>query len=408
MSLLIILGALLFLQCSGSTEPDPKPNPEPTPIDITQVEKEILQSSNLFGFKLFKSIADETGPGENIFISPLSASFALGMVWDGAAGETKDAMAQTLEMSNLTDEQANQAYQSLMSVLPAADPEVLFKIANSIWYRTGKAVRQDYINICRTYFDALVEEVNFQDPATPTRINNWVDENTNGKITKIIDPPISDAVAMMLLNAIYFKGTWTHLFDTADTYDAEFHLEDGSTIACRMMTLEDTISFFSNDIFQAIDLPYGDGSFSMTLFLPNYNKTVDDVLQQMSGENWATWMGSFQRSEMSIGVPRFKFEYQVELTDILKAMGMSIAFTPSADFSKMFADGVGWIDVVKQKTFVQVDEQGTEAAAVTIVIMIDSIGPGFVLNRPFFFVIQEHQTGAILFIGKIANPVWDE
>lgn len=412
----ILIAALLMLQCSKSTDPAPRPTPEPTPIDIGQVEREILQSSNLFGFKLFKNVIDDTPPGENVFISPLSASFALGMVWEGAAAETKDAMAQTLEMSNLTDEQANQAYQSLMSILPAADPEVLFKIANSIWYRNGKAVRQDYIDICRTYFDALVEEVNFQDPATPTRINNWVDENTNGKITKIIDPPISDDVAMMLLNAIYFKGTWTHLFDTTDTHDMEFHLENGSSTQCRMMKREDdTVAYFHNDIFQAIDLPYGDGSFSMTIFLPNYDiyvpgydKTVEDVLEVMTVENWSTWMGSFKKGVKTIGVPRFKFSYDVELTDILKAMGMSIAFTPDADFSKMFADGVGWIDMVKQKTFVQVDENGTEAAAVTIVIMIDSYEPGFVLDRPFLFVIHEHQTGAILFMGKIANPVWDE
>ncbi|MEW5924113.1 MAG: serpin family protein, partial [Candidatus Zixiibacteriota bacterium] len=255
---------------------------------------------------------------------------------------------------------------------------------------------------------ALVKEVDFQDLATVTMINNWVDENTHGKITKIVDPPIPDGVAVILLNAVYFKGTWTHLFDTSHTYNAEFHLEDGSTTPCRMMTMEDTVAYFSNDVFEAIDLPYGDGSFSMTILLPNENKTVDDILLQLSQENWSTWLDSFLPTIETIFVPRFKFSYNVKLTDVLMAMGMSIAFTPEADLSKMFVSGSGWIDQVIQKTFVQVDEEGTEAAAVTAVVVVTSLDPGFMLDRPFLFVIHEHQTGAVLFMGKIAAPVWND
>ena len=404
----ILILALIVLQCSKSTDPSPKPTPGPTPIDIDQAEKGILKSSNAFGFKLFRNIVDDTPPGDNVFISPLSASFALGMVWNGAVGETERAMAQTLEIADLTSEQANQAYLNLATILPAVDPEVIFSIANSIWYRADKAIRPEYIEICRKYFDALVQEVDFQDPGTATMINNWVSDNTNGKIKEIIKPPISGDVAMMLLNAIYFKGTWMHLFDSTRTHDADFYMTDGSTTQCRMMSQEDTVAYYSNDLFQAIDLPYGSGSFSMSLFLPNNGKTVDDIVQQLTEENWSTWIEGFLPMEKLFSMPKFKFSFTKDMSGILQAMGMSLAFTPSADFSNMFEDGNGWIDQVRQKAFVQVDEQGTEAAAVTIVVMTESFDPGFRLDRPFLFVIHEHQTGAVLFMGKIANPEWKD
>jgi len=405
LSVLIII-ALLGLQCSKSTDSGPT-NPDPTPINLDAAEKEVLQSSNLFGFKLFKNIEEATPAGENIFISPLSASYALGMVWNGAVGETRQAMGTALEMTDLTEEEINLSYRSLMSVLPNADPEVIVALANSIWSRQNKEIVPEYIDLCQTYFDALVQSVNFQDPATVDAINQWCSDNTNGRIDEIIKPPILGDVAMMLLNAIYFKGTWTHLFDSLDTYDGKFQLEDDSYVDCRVMTREDTLDYFSNEIFQAVDLPYGNESYSMTIMVPNYNKTVDDILAVLNDDNWKSWLDGFYRTEMPIYMPKFKFEYEISLKQILMAMGMEIAFTPAADFSGMFVDGVGWIDKVKQKTFVQVDEQGTEAAAVTIVVMVDSIF-GFFINKPFLFVIHEHQTGAILFMGKIANPVWEE
>jgi serine protease inhibitor len=405
---LVMAICLLYLQCSKSTEPKSDNPPQTTPIDLTEAEKCVIESSNLFGFKLFQQIAADEEQNNNIFISPMSVSFALGMTWNGAGGETREAMASTLEMSDLTDQEINESYRNIMANLTQLDPEVIFKIANSIWYRIGKGIQPDFIEICQTYFDALVKEVNFQAPGTADSINNWVDVNTNGKIKEIIKPPIPVEVAMILMNAIYFKGTWTHLFDTADTHDDMFYLPDGSTTDCRMMNLEDTLWYFRNDLFQAVDLPYGDESFSMTILLPNYPATADDIIGELTAENWAVWMESFSRIEMPIHLPKFKFEYEKSLKDILISMGMGIAFLPIADFSNMFIDGIGWIDKVKHKTFVQVDEEGTEAAAVTIVIMIDSALPGMYINHPFLFVIHERDTGAILFMGKIADPIWEE
>lgn len=405
----VIIFSLLCLQCSKSTEPNQtKTPPSRTLADLTAAEECLVESSNAFGLKLFREIASREKPDSNIFISPLSVSFALGMTYNGAAGETREAMASTLEFAGFSTQEVNESYQNLTALLTQADPTVIFNIANSIWYRQGKPVKQTFIDLCRTYFDALVREMNFQAPGAADTINNWVDVNTNGKIKEIIKPPIPPEVAMLLINAIYFKGAWTHLFDTADTRTDRFYFPDDSWTDCQMMTRDDTIKYFANDLFQAVDLPYGSEGFSMTVLLPKHSVTMDDLIGELTEENWATWMGSFSEIEMQLWLPKFKFEYEKKLNDMLKAMGMEIAFTPAADFSNMFGDGIGWIDRVKHKTFIQVDEQGTEAAAVTMVVMFDSLPPGMYVNRPFLFVIHEHESGTILFIGKVVNPVWED
>ncbi len=411
--LLMTLG-LLCLQCSNSTapqEPDPNPpaGPERTPADLTTAEKDLLASSNEFGFELFNKITSAEPADKNIFISPLSVSFALAMTYNGAVGDTRDAMATTLRLDGMSVEEADQSYQSLTQLLTQLDPSVVFNIANSIWYRQGKAVRQEFIDACTEYFDALVKEVNFQDPATLDLINGWVDENTNGRITEILKPPVDPNIAMLLMNAIYFKGDWTNQFEDTATFDSYFYPTSESPVECRMMSKTDTMLYYQNDLFQAVDLPYGDEYFSMTVLLPQPEVTVDSLIGQLTAENWASWMTGFHAEEVPLYLPKFKFEYGIDLKEMLEAMGMAIAFDgSSADFSNMFADGVGWIDQVKHKTFVQVDESGTEAAAVTVVVMVDSVGLYMCVNRPFVFVIHEREAGTILFMGKVVNPVWED
>ena len=405
---LLLAAGFLCLQCSQSTEPEPPaPVPDNPTVNLTAAEKSLVHSSSRFGLKLFREVVSEEEPGDNVFISPLSVSYALGMTYNGAAGATRDSMAATLEMAGLSVEEINKSYRNLTKILTGLDPKVVFTIANSIWYREGKPVRQTFIDLNKTYFDALVRQINFQAPWAADTINNWVDVHTNGKITEIIKPPIPPEVAMLLMNAVYFKGDWTHEFDTSDTYDGMFQLADGSWADCRMMMKEDTVKYFANDLLQAVDLPYGDGKFSMTILLPRPTRTVDDLMAELTEDNWALWLGIFADTQIPLSLPRFKFEYEVELKEMLKALGMGIAFDASeADFSNMFEDGVGWIDKVKHKTFVQVDERGTEAAAVTVVIIIDTAYSGMMVNRPFLFIVHEHDSGAILFMGKVADPVW--
>jgi serine protease inhibitor len=409
---LALIFGLFFLQCSQSTEPDESlTEPLRTPEQLTASEQSLLGSSNRFGLKLFREINSHEPEGKNLFVSPLSVSIALTMALNGAAGDCYDSMAAVLEQHDLTLTEINESCRNLSAILENADPTVAFNIANSLWSRPGKVIQPAFLTACRDFFDAEVRVMDFPDPADS--INHWVDVNTNGKITEIIQPPIPDDIALLLLNAIYFKGDWRIPFDTAKTFEDKFYPSGGGEINCRFMfkdSEEDTtLRYYANDLFQAVSIPYGDQGFCMSAFLPKEGHTVDDIIDQLTEQNWNTWMAGFHQERFKVYFPKFKLEYEIDLSDILKALGMGNAFNPGqADFSNMFVDGVGWIDQVKHKTFVQVDEKGTEAAAVTVVVFIDSIPPMPIFNRPFLFVIHEKASGAILFTGKIAEPEWED
>jgi len=348
-------------------------------------------------------------PDTNIFISPLSVSMALGMTANGAASSTLDSMRATLELAGLTEEESNAAYQSLIELLTEADPQVQFKIANSIWYRLGMTFKEDFYQRCRDYFDAVVHGLDFSDPAAADTINAWVEEHTNGLIDQIITPETLARAVMALINALYFKGAWTYEFDPDDTHEDQFTLLDGSQTTCQMMEQENDFLYQQTDYFQAVDLLYGNGLFSMTVLLPRSEIHVDSLVAMLTPENWQLWSSGFDTSSGLLQMPKFTLEYEIKLNDVLKALGMEVAFSPGADFTRMLASGGIWIDLVRHKTFVKVNEEGTEAAAVTIVVMTDSAGPHALLrvDRPFIFIIRERTSGALLFMGKIVEPVWE-
>jgi serpin B len=393
--------------CSNSpTEPNKKEVRE-----LNSVEKALVEADNSFGLKVFQAInSDEKD--KNVFISPLSISMALGMTLNGANGATKEAMQNTLELAGLSDQQINENYQSLIDLLVGLDPKVKFQIANSIWYQNNFAFKESFINISKQYFYAKVAGLDFTNPQSANIINGWVADNTNGKIKKIVDQ-IEPHIVMFLINAIYFKGVWTYEFDKNQTQDDLFNLSDGSQKTVPMMTQSREFSYFASDQFQAVDLLYGDELFSMTIILPNPQINVDDFMAALSAENWNQWTGSFSKTNGVLYFPRFKLEYEKLLNEALKSLGMAVAFDQGeADFTRMF-DKVGginlFIDKVKHKSFVEVNEEGTEAAAVTSVeIGVTSIGPGssFIMrvDRPFIFAIRENHSGTILFIGKIVDP----
>jgi len=396
---------------------------------LTQNESGLLESANKFGLNLFREVAHSSPDTGNVFISPLSVSYAFGICYNAADGETRDAIGATLQLAGLSVVEMNEAYRDVTRILTRTDPLVTFSVANSFWSRLGKQIQPDFIAMAQDYYDSRIEEIDFQQPWAADTINAWVSQATNGKITEMVKPPIDPSTAAILMNAIYFKGNWMFPFDTAHTRLDTFHLADGSEAQCDMMWLfedehavqvdEYTIepdtnaTYFGNEQLQAVSLPYGRGDYRMTIIMPNTwmnpNLTVDDLIDQFTWENWNSWLAGLRPAEFVIGLPRLKFGYEVKLNQMLQALGMEIAFDPNrADFSNMFIDGVGWIDEVKQKAFVQVDEKGTEAAAVTQVIFADALPPILVCDRPFLIVIHEDVSGAILFIGKIANPVWEE
>jgi serpin B len=333
---------------------------------------------------------------------------ALGMTLNGANGATRDSMARTLEFAGLTQQDINTSYKSLITLLKGIDPKVIFQIANSIWYRPDLRVEQAFKDVNKEYFNAEINSIDFGSASAPATINGWVDRNTNGKIKEIVPDPIPRDMVMYLSNAIYFKGTWTYKFDPAYTRDDVFTLPSGSTVPCKMMSMKSTLKYAENDQCQVLDLPYGDAGFSMTIVLPKKGTSIDDFAGKLTQQQWNLWMAGLAKKEGDVYLPKFKLEYSKKLNDVLKAMGMTLAFTPGlADFTKIDTRGGLFISEVQHKTFVQVDEEGTEAAAVTSVgVGRTSIGDNFVMriDRPFIFVIRENNTGTILFMGKIVQP----
>jgi serine protease inhibitor len=401
-SLIVLAIALLFFRCKDQlVSSDGSRTPTPG-----NAEKSVAASSGTFGLKLFRVINDYE-ENKNIFISPLSISMALGMTLNGANGATYDSMKAVLELGGLTQTEINEAYKNLINLLTNDDPKVVFNIANSIWYRNTLSFQQYFINTNKSYFNAEVNGLDFNNQGSVDIINNWVDENTNGKIKKIINQIPADAI-MYLINAIYFKGDWKYQFDKDYTKDDLFTKQDGSEVSCKMMEQENKYNYLSNDIFQAVELPYGDSSFSMIIFLPKHD--ISDLLNQFDETNWNSWMSSFNLKKGDIWLPKFELNYDINLNKILIAMGMKIAFSASADFTKIYPPGNVFISSVKHKSYVKVDEEGTEAAAVTSIEMSYSSAIGepdkfyMRMNKPFIFVIKDNKTNSLLFMGKIVKP----
>lgn len=364
-----------------------------------------------FGVALYRELIKEK-PGANVFISPASVDFALAMTMNGAAGRTWDAMATTLGRSESGIEALNAVDSTLISRMNDTMRAVKLSVANSLWARKGLAFREEFLRRNRRFYGAEIRVLDFTSPGAPAAINDWVAEKTNRTITKIVDG-IDPETILYLINAIYFKGTWTREFDGNLTADRPFHLIDGTTIPCPMMRQSGTYDYFEEDGFQAARLPYGDGRIGMYVFLPARGSSLERFQEGLTGEKLEAMMTRFGPREGSIGFPRFKLEYEARLNESLRALGMGIAFDGSrADFTRMFeAPGANaCIDAVLHKTFIEVNEEGTEAAAVTAVVMkMTSVMEGprpfeMIVDRPFFLAIVDRETGLILFMGSLVNP----
>ncbi len=389
----------------GPTEPGGKIEGLPRPLDVSEVA--VVNANNRFGFDLLREL-NAADPDSNIFISPLSASMALGMTLNGAAGSTYDAMRMTLGFGDLSNEAINQSYRGLIDLLVDLDPRVTFGLGNSIWYRQGFPVEQDFLDTTGEYFDAEVAALDFNDPASVGVINGWVADKTAGKIKEIIEPPIDPMTVMFLINAIYFNGTWTYEFDPAETEEAPFHRPDGSTVPVMLMAQETDLAYVNNERYQAVDLPYGGEAYSMTVVLPREDVSIDSLVAELDAGSWEAMLAGARVTGLELRLPRFKLEYEKVLNDALKALGMGVAFTGgAADFSRIAAGRELFISRVKQKTYVEVDEEGTEAAAVTVVEMretsVPSGPPVMRVDRPFLFAIRERFSGTVIFVGKIVD-----
>ncbi|MBD2310489.1 serpin family protein [Desertifilum sp. FACHB-1129] len=379
-----------------------------TPMNsIPTVDERLVTANTQFGFNLFSQLSQQEGE-KNIFISPSSIAIALSMAYNGATGDTQQAMAQALEIQGLSLSEVNQAYADFKTVLENADPQVQLQIANSLWARQGITFNPQFLQNNRQFYRAQVTDLDFQDPAATQTINNWVKENTNGKINQIVDRLRPDDV-LFLINAIYFKGNWTAQFDKSQTTNQPFYVNNTQTKTVPLMSQRGNYRYLETDNFQAISLPYSNGRWSLYVFLPKPDRNLAQFQQQLNAENWDTWMAQFRRREGSIQLPRFKMEYSTNLEQTLSALGMGVAFSRQAEFTQMTTEPV-YIDQVKHKTFVEVNEEGTEAAAVTSIGIRTTSAQmptepfQMVVDRPFFCAIRDNQTGSLLFLGSIVDP----
>jgi len=409
--------ALFFLGfplagCSdiGSTGPRVIDPPQAGPMrPLTSAEKAVVGADNAFGFRLFVSL-NQAAPGENLFICPLSAGMALGMALNGAAGSTREAMQTTMGFTGMSQEEINRSCQGLASALTGLDPLVRMQIANSIWYRPGLAVEDTFKNLNKVYFNAEVNAVDFTSSTAPRTINGWAEENTNGRITNVVPDPIPPDVVMYLINAVYFKGSWTYRFDSTITRDDYFTASGGSRVPCKMMAQSDTVPYFSLNGVQGIDLPYGSAGFSMTVILPPSGADIDGFVAGLTQDGWNSWTAQLKKQPVILQMPRFRIAWRQDLKDVLSVLGMEIAFSDGADFSGIDRRDHLRFSGVLHSTFVQVDEEGTEAAGVTVIGVFGTVighkdtTPLMRLDRPFIFAIRERQSGTILFIGKLAIP----
>jgi serine protease inhibitor len=381
------------------------------PRSLSESEAQIVDGTGYFGFNLMHELIAGT-PDGNHFISPLSIIMAYGMAMNGAEDETYSQMQDVFGLTDLTREETNQAALDLIELLTTFDEEVQFNIANSIWIKDTFDVDSDFIDNNQHYFKALVEKSDFSDPVTVDLINQWVSENTDGLIDEITEAPIDPLTVMFLINAIYFNGEWTFQFDPDHTEIKPFHPSEGTPIDVEMMRLDgaENLQYTSGDDYQAINLFYGDAGFTMTLVLPDEGTNLDSWLQNISWEDWKTITGSFSYTPINLDMPKFELEYEIDgFKEILQAMGITDAFDPAnSDFSRinsMYDDL--YISDTKHKSFIRVDEEGTEAAAVTSIEMGVTSAPQTInlrLDRPYFYVIREVESNTILFMGTMANP----
>jgi serine protease inhibitor len=400
--LTLVAGALVVSACRESMGPPPETAITALPRALTASESQIIAGSNDFAFDLFRT-GNLAQHKTNVFISPLSASMALGMTANGAAGQTYDEMHSTLRLAGASRADVGAGYKSLIALLLGLDPGTKFTIANSIWFDQAFPVNAPFLDESKLYFNAQVQPLDFKSSTAVPTINSWVSAQTNNKIPEILDA-IAPGEVMFLINAIYFKGIWQKQFDKSKTVDAPFYGADGSVATVPMMARGEGVQFAYAPEYSAVDLPYGNSAFTMTVVLPNQNADIDAFAESFDQTKWNALVGSLHDSNLEVYLPRFRVEWKRSLNDDLQALGMRLAFW-NADFTPISPLGNNLvISRVLQKTYVDVDEEGTEAAAATMVGMqLTSLPAAFRADRPFLVVIRERFSGTILFIGKIAK-----
>ena len=374
------------------------------------IDQQKLASANIgFAFKLLKQLAKDQ-PGANIFISPYSASAVLQMACNGAGGQTKAEMQQVLGTTGLTAEAMNAANKDCDRAINSQGTNVVLTAANAIWCRKGTPIKPAFVACNQQYFGATVDVLDFEDPRSVGIINAWASDKTHGRINRIADGLIKQLTEMVLANAVYFRGKWEDPFEVKNTKDRAFHLRAGRQKMIPMMEQTRKFTYRRGSGYQAARLQYEGWALGMYVFLPDAGSSPEKLISILNGDTWQrVTKPGFSDREGTVVLPRFKLEYGVELKEPLKALGMRAAFG-KADFSGISDRGL-FVSAVRQRAFVEVNEEGTEAAAATM-MNIESTGPSIplkpfqmIMDRPFLFLIEDQQTKTILFMGVVYDPV---
>jgi serine protease inhibitor len=393
----LALSLLLLGGCDHVAGPGKlKPGWTEIPLD-----ERVTDAYTGFGFELFRRLRAEA-PEANVFVSPSSAAIALAMTYDGAAGTTADEMAAVLGIGHLDRELVNETNRTWLEALrETRDPRVELALANSIWYRETYTLSGSFVERVQAFYGAEVAPI-----TGAGAINGWVEQATRGRIEEIVRGEIPGNVVAYLINALYFKADWTYQFEESSTRAGAFRLPDGNLVQVPMMAQERAFDVRRSEEMSMLRLPYGAGRFSMILALPEQGADLASIAAGLEAEVWRSWMTEFvETPRIRVELPRFELEWESSLAEVLQAMGMETPFEPGlADFSAMFSRRGPWIDDVLQKTYLRVDEKGTEAAAVTSVVMVESAAPAMTFDRPFFLAIHDHATSTVLFLGQITDP----
>lgn len=378
----------------------------------SKVDDRFIAANSKFAFKLYEQAVKHRGQ-KNLLISPTSVMLALAMTYNGAEGETRRAMADALSLQGISLEDVNRAAADLTAALSSTDPKVQLQIANSLWAKKAFTLKPAFVQRSKQYYAAEVTSLDFADPTAPETINSWVSRNTDGRIKEAVER-IESEVILFLINVIYFKGQWQYTFEKEKTKDDVFRLAGGRQKKLPMMFQSGKFLYQKGKDFQAVVLPYGTGQVNMFIFLPDENTPLEQFERNVTQENWEAWLRGFRLAPGELTLPRFKIEYAAKLNQMLKALGMAEAFDPTrADFSGLVESPQNnrvYISEVKHKAVAEVNEEGTVAAAATVVVVGVTSAQlpqeNFVMkvDRPFFFAIRDNATGNVLFMGSVVDP----
>lgn len=401
----IILLAALLAACSSNEVVSPKK------LVLTPAQQQMTAVSNDFSFSLLREIALSETEQSNIVVSPLSAAFLLGMVANGADGETYEQLKTALGFGkDYPSDDINEYYRVLLDALPALDASNKVCIANSMWAQKDFPFLDSFVATEKKYFYAKVDNVDFADSRTADKINKWVADNTKNLIKDVVSPADLQNAVMVLANALYFKGIWQDKFKKEITKPFDFTTSDGSTVKADMMQRTAVYLYGEFENGQLLEINYKDGKYCMDIFLPARESSLNDVVATLDAEQWNDMLKHLLDYKVNVRLPKAELSYNKRLNESLQSLGITSAFSPAAaDFSRMSERDV-YLSLVKQMCYMKVDEEGTEAAAVTIGVIAPTAVepepmPNFYVDRPYMMLIREKQYGTVLFTALVGNPM---